>query len=121
MIGSMILIAILICPLSIMNISSAAPDHASPHHNNPLTQIFHLTEMTLTTLGNISLATLFLLVALLVGTAPLLSIQTDFRPPQSTSLYKYFVRRRDLSYLTKKDIYSWLALFERAPNFIRTT
>jgi len=101
----------------------SVPNHESSGHSTPLAHVSHLKEMSLASFGTIALTSFLLLLATLFATVIhfLVVGKIDFYPLNLGVFYNYFFRKRDSLYQAKKDIYSWLSLFERAPNFIRTT
>lgn len=120
-----VVFAILICPFSVNASTEMIVDsHGNAEHSNLITHIVHLKEMSLKSVENRSLTSLILLVSLLlIYGAAFFANKNDYAVPGRLFAHArhYLVRKRDSLYLAKKEIYRWLSLFERAPNFIKAT
>ena len=120
-----ILVAFFVCPFFTTNISSdvSMSGHENSSHSNPITHASHLKEMTSASFVKISLTNMLSLLSLiLIAVISVVLIRkVNLHLPSLTSPYISYYRKRDSLYQAKKTIYSWLSLFERAPNFIRTT
>jgi len=118
-----VVFAILICPFSV----NTSTETVSGHHGNAdntisVTHASHVKEMALRSVESGSLASLILLVSFLVacGTTFFANNKDYAVPNRLFARTRYYLaRKRDFFYLAKKEIYSWLSLFERAPNFIK--
>lgn len=117
-----VIVAMFACPL-VVNIPTQAttgPHATDTTHNNPVTHVTHLRDMVLTTQKSMSVIGAILLLVLFLSFVFVLIVSKKRTVSTVSATRIYYRHRPDALFLAKERIFSWLSLFERAPNLVAT-